>query len=51
MATIQKFEDLEVWQKARILSVEVLHLNIQGTSFIRLQVERSDERIVWFNNG
>lgn len=26
MATVQKFEDLEVWQKARILAVEVYKL-------------------------
>ena len=29
MATIQKFEDLEVWQKARILSVEVYTLTFK----------------------
>ena len=27
MATIEKFEDLEIWKEARLLSKEIIHLS------------------------
>ncbi len=50
MATIKKFEDLEVWQKARSLCQEIFGITNQGTFVkdisLRRQINRSSGSIM-----
>ncbi len=41
MATIKRFEDLEVWQKAKVLAAKIYQLNFVEPILDRLQNERT----------
>lgn len=51
MATIQKFEDIEAWKLGRELYKKIGSLIDSGKFKKKLQVNRSNRRVVGINNG
>ena len=50
MATIKRFEDLEIWKEARIIENKIFKQTLLG-KLSRLQIKKPDKWLIRFNNG
>lgn len=51
MAKIERFEDIQVWQKARELNKEIYNITKNPIFFKRLLFARPAPQGIGFNNG